>query len=159
VVLVERSLANKHCCWEGAEFGATLVETVLAKDKWCQEEAAAQQRRAEEEDVTAPVKPHDHVDVAIYCIQAECALRAAPLDAILAKIACGNILHNVPALPMTTSPPPTAMLSTSPCPTSYMDAVQSSKGGGACVIGSTIAYCRWPAPTSKLMHLTWLSHW
>ena len=40
-----------------------------------------------------PVMPPDPVDVAILCILADWALRAAPLNAILAKIECNDIAH------------------------------------------------------------------
>jgi hypothetical protein len=54
----------------------------------------------------------DLVDTPILCIQAECTLRAAPLETILAKIARSNIVHNAPAPLMTTLPHPLVMLST-----------------------------------------------
>jgi hypothetical protein len=54
------------------------------------------------------------VDVAIRCIQADCALCAAPLDAILAEIERDNIVHEAQALLMTTFPHPVAKLSTHP---------------------------------------------
>jgi hypothetical protein len=41
----------------------------------------------------APVLPPDPGNVAIRCIRVECALLAAPLDAILAEIECDNIMH------------------------------------------------------------------
>jgi hypothetical protein len=81
--------------------------------------------------VTTPVEPPGHIDATIRCIQAECAIRASPLDAILAKIAHENIAHDAPAPPMATLPPPAAMLSTSPCPTFYVGAVLATMGGSA----------------------------
>jgi hypothetical protein len=65
---------------------ATLAATALAKDKRHREEAAAEQRWVEEEHLMAPVEPPKHLDVAIRCILAKCALRAAPLNIILAEI-------------------------------------------------------------------------
>jgi hypothetical protein len=53
--------------------------------------------------------PLDPVDAAIWRIHAECTLRAAPLDAILAKIACKPIVHDAPAPLTTTLPHPMAM--------------------------------------------------
>ncbi len=70
-----------------------LPKLALAKDKRCQEEAAAEQRLADNERFMAPVRLPDPVDTAIRRIWANCALRTAPLDAILAEIECDNIAH------------------------------------------------------------------
>ncbi len=55
---------------------AALATQVFTKGKQCHEE---------DERVLVLDMPPDPVDTAIRCIQPECALRAAPLDAILAK--------------------------------------------------------------------------
>ncbi len=138
VVLVDSSLANDLQCQKAAKCAAALAAKALvdkkdavvyvwdsnaaasaalafAEDKWCQEDAA-QQCRAEADCVMVPVEPPDHSDMEIWHIRAECTLRAAPLNTILAEIACNNITHNALATLLTTSPPPMAMLSTSPCP-------------------------------------------
>jgi hypothetical protein len=70
-----------------------LPEPVLAKDKRRQEESATEQCRADDEHFMAPVMPPDPIDAASRCIKADCALCAAPLDAILANIECNNIAH------------------------------------------------------------------
>ncbi len=63
-----------------------LPKPALAKDKRCQEEAAAEKCQADDKCFMMPIIPHDPVDAAIRRIWADCTLRAAPLDAILAKI-------------------------------------------------------------------------
>jgi hypothetical protein len=97
------------CMWNTTA-SAVLV---LAEDKLCHVEAAAQQRREEDKSITALVMLPDPIDTVIRNIWEEWALCAAPLDAILDKIACNNITHDAPALRKTTLPPPMAMLSTS----------------------------------------------
>jgi hypothetical protein len=92
----------------------SLPELPLAKDKRCQEETAKKQCCADVEHVMVPVLPPNPGNAAIQHIRVECALLAAPLDAILAKIECDNIAHEAQAPPMTTLPHPAAMLSTPP---------------------------------------------
>jgi hypothetical protein len=70
-----------------------LLEPALAKDKWRQEEAPAEQRRVDNARFMVPEMPPHPVDAAILCIWADWALRAAPLNAILAKIECNDIAH------------------------------------------------------------------
>ncbi len=91
-----------------------LPEPGLAKDKRRQEETAKKQRRADDKHIMAPVLPPDPGNAAIRRIQVECALLAAPLDAILAKIERDNIAHEAQAPPTTTSPHPAAMLDPPP---------------------------------------------
>ncbi len=86
----------------------------LALDKQRQEETAKKQRRADDKRVMAPVLPPDPGNAAIWRIRVECALLAAPLEAILAKIERDNIAHEAQAPPTTTLPHPAAMLSTPP---------------------------------------------
>ncbi len=125
----------------------------LAKDKWhqedkrCQEEAAAKQRRADNKCVMALDMPPDPIDMAIWRIQAECALHAAPLDTILAKIARDDITRDAPALPTTTLPHPSAMLSTPPCPMTYVGVVLSTMGGRPCVKSLALPLLPQPSPT------------
>ncbi len=70
-----------------------LPKLALVKDKQCQEEAAAEQRLADNEHFMVPVRLPNPVDMAIRCIWENCALCTAPLDAILAEIECDNIAH------------------------------------------------------------------
>jgi hypothetical protein len=91
-------------------------EKALAEDKRRQEEFSKKQRCADDEHVMAPVLPPDPGNVAIRRIWVECALLAAPLDAILAEIERNNIAHKARAPPTTTSPHTAAMLSTPPPP-------------------------------------------
>jgi hypothetical protein len=68
-------------------------EKAFAEDKRRQEETAKKQRRADHEHIMAPVLPPDPGNEAIQRIWVECALLAAPLDAILAEIEHDNIAH------------------------------------------------------------------
>ncbi len=72
---------------------SALPEPALAKDKRRQEEAAAEQCRADDRHFMAPVMPPDPVDGAIRRIWENCALCAAPLKAILAEIERDDIAH------------------------------------------------------------------
>ncbi len=78
MALAAKTLANKkeaaERAWELAT--AALAAQVFTKGKRCQEE---------DKRVMALDMPPDLVDTAIRRIQAECALSAAPLDAILAE--------------------------------------------------------------------------
>jgi hypothetical protein len=93
-----------------------LREPALAEDKRRQEEAAAEQCQADDKRFMAPVMPPDLVDVTIRRIWENCALCAAPLDAILAEIECDDIAHEAQALLTKTLPHPAAMMSTPPLP-------------------------------------------
>jgi hypothetical protein len=68
----------------------------LAKDKRRQEETAKKQRCSDDEQVMALVLPPNPVNAAIRRIRVECALLAAPLDAIVGNLPEGNICKNVP---------------------------------------------------------------
>jgi hypothetical protein len=105
-----------------------LPKPALAEDKQHQEKAATEQCWADNDRFMVPIMLLDPVDVAIWRIQADCALRAAPLDAILAKIECNDIAHEARAPLMTTSPHPLAMLSTAPCPMTYVGAALPMMG-------------------------------
>jgi hypothetical protein len=70
-----------------------LPELALAEDKWRQEEISKKQHCADARHIMAPVLLPDPVNAAIRRILAECALLAAPLNAILAEIECNNIAH------------------------------------------------------------------
>jgi hypothetical protein len=65
----------------------------LGEDKRRQEETAKKQRRSDNERVMAQVLPPGPVIAAIRRIRVECALLAAPINAILAKIECNDIAH------------------------------------------------------------------
>ncbi len=93
---------------------SALPEPALAEDKRRQKETAKKQPHSDDECIMAPVLPTDPINAAIRCIQVECALLAAPLDAILAEIECDDIAHKARAPPMTTSQDPAAMLCTTP---------------------------------------------
>ncbi len=70
-----------------------LPKPALAEDKWCLEETAKKQHHADDEHDMAPVLLPDPGKAAIQCIWVECALLAAPFDAILAKIERDDIAH------------------------------------------------------------------
>jgi hypothetical protein len=72
---------------------SSLPKLALAKDKRRQEDATTEQRRADNEHLNAPVIPPNPIDAAIGRIQADCALCAAPLNAILAEIERNEIAH------------------------------------------------------------------
>ncbi len=101
----------------------------MAKDKQRQEAVAAEQCQADDERLIAPVMLPDPVDAAIQCIWKNCALRAAPLKAILAMIECEDIAHEARAPPTTTLPHPAAMLSIPPRPMTYVGVDLSTMGG------------------------------
>jgi hypothetical protein len=123
-----------------------LPKLVLAKDKQRQEETAKNQCRADDKRVMALVLPPDPGNTAIRRIWVECALIAAPLDAILAEIECDNIAHKARAPPMTTSPHPAAMLSTPPRPMTYVGTVLSTMGGSTCAMSLALAPSTIPSP-------------
>jgi hypothetical protein len=132
------SLANEHCHHKAA----------LAEDKRRQEGTAKKQCRSDDECIMAPVLPPDPVNAAIRHIRVECALLAAPLDAILAKIERDNIAHEAQAPPTTTLPHPAAMLSTPPLPYDlcghgpFYDRGEHLRNVPCSgTIGHTIAYC------------------
>ncbi len=97
--LVAKALADERQRRDATKCAAALAAKMLANKKEAakraQESAAAalaaqvftegKRRQEEDEQVLALDMPPNPVDTAIRCIQAECALRAAPLDAILAK--------------------------------------------------------------------------
>ena len=70
-----------------------LPELALAEDKRRQEETPKKQGRSDDKRVMAPVLPPNPVIVAMGRIWVECALLAASLDAILAKIKCNDIAN------------------------------------------------------------------
>jgi hypothetical protein len=76
--------------------------------------------------VASPASP-DRVPAAFRRIQAACDTLAAPLDALLAEFAA---LAVDTAPPSKTSPVPTATLTPSPRPRSYLDAVVGPNGRG-----------------------------
>jgi hypothetical protein len=63
-----------------------LPKPALAEDKQHQEETTKKKHFADDKCVMAPVLLPDPANVAIRCIWVECALLAAPLDAIWAMI-------------------------------------------------------------------------
>jgi hypothetical protein len=116
-----------------------MPEPALVEDKRRQEETAKKQCRSDDKRVMAPVLPPDPINAAIWRIWVECALLAAPLDAILAKIECNNIANKAQAMPMTTSPHPAAMLFTPPHPMTYVGVVFSTMGGSTHVMSLALA--------------------
>jgi hypothetical protein len=91
------------CSGASCGIGGLGVGCGVGKDKQRQEEAAAKQCRADTKRVMVLVMPPDPIDAATWPIWAECVLRTAPLDAIMAKIAHDNIVHDPTAM---LSPPP-----------------------------------------------------
>ncbi len=124
----------------------SLPKPALAKDKRCQEETAKKQRCADDEGVTAPVLPPNPGNAVIRRIRVECALLAAPLNAILAEIEHDNIAHEAQAPPTTTLPHPVAMLSTPPRLVTYVGAVLSTMGGSTRATSLTLAPWAIPLP-------------
>jgi hypothetical protein len=123
-----------------------LPEPALAKDKRRQEETTKKQCRADDKRVMVPVLLPNLGNTAIQCIWVECTLLAAPLDAILAKIECNGITHEAQAPLTTTSPHPAAILSTPPCPMTYVGVVLSTMGGSTCVASLGLAPPAIPLP-------------
>ena len=163
----EKALANNACkqlCRESAKHTAALAKSALAveqtailadlalpklalaKDKRRQEETAKKQYHADDKRVMAPVLLPYPVNPTIRCIQVECALLAASLDAILAKIERNNIAHLAQALLTTTSPHPVAMLSTPPCSMTYVGRVLSTMGGSTRATSLALAPSSIPLP-------------
>jgi hypothetical protein len=124
----------------------SLPEPALADDKWRQEATAKKQRCADDECIMVPVLLPDPGNAAIRRIRVECALLAAPLDAILAKIERDDIVHEAQAPPTTTSPHLAAMLSTPPCPMTYVGAVLSTMGGSTRATSLALAPLAIPSP-------------
>ncbi len=143
-----------------------LPEPALAEDKRREEETAKKQRRSDDKRVMAPVLPPDPVNAVIRRIWVECALLAAPLNAILAKIERNNIPHKARALPTTTLPHPAAMLSTPPLPYDlrghgpFYDGGEHSRDVPCSgTVGYTIAYHRRPTTDGTPMRSTLLLLW
>ncbi len=126
---------------------SALPKLALAKNKRRQEEAAAEQCRADNKRFMALVMLPELVDVAIRRIWANCTLRAAPLDTILAKIACNNIAHEAQVLPTATLPHLAAMLSIPPRPMAYVGMVLSMMGGNTRATFLALAPSALPPPT------------
>jgi hypothetical protein len=94
----------------------------------------------------APVLPPHPVNVAIRRIWVECALLAAPLDTILAEIERNDIAYKARAPPTITSPYPVAMLSTPPCPMTYVGTVLYTMGGSTRATSLALAPSAIPSP-------------
>jgi hypothetical protein len=127
----EKALANDACkqrCQESAECteasaksalaaertmvlaDSALPEPALTEDKQCQEETAKKQCRSDDVRIMVPVLPPDPVNAAILCIWVECALLAAPLNAILAEIERNDIAHEARChIQRPCCPPPSAL--------------------------------------------------
>jgi hypothetical protein len=95
----------------------------------------------------ALVLPPNPVKMAIWRIWVECTLLAAPLDDILAEIERNDIPHEARALLTTTLPHPVAMLSTPPCPMTYVGTVLSTMGGSTHATSLALALPAIPSPT------------
>ncbi len=102
----------------------------------------------------ATVLPPDPVIAAIRRIWVECALLAAPLNAILAKIERNNIAHEARAPPTTTLPHLAAMLSNPPRPMTYVGTVLSRMGGSTRVTSLALAPLAIPPLTHFPLLLT-----
>ncbi len=162
----EKALADDTCkrhCRESAKCYAALAKFAeptrvsadlalskpdLVEDKWRQEETAKKQHHSDNECVMPPVLPPNPVNAAIRHIRVECALLAAPLDAILAEIEHDDIAHKARAPPTATLPHPAAMLSTPPPPYDLRGRGPFYNGGEhlsnvpcSGTVGYTIAYC------------------
>jgi hypothetical protein len=130
--LAAKALADEKQRRDAAECAAALAAKTLAEKKEAAKRAwdsvaaalAAQGKRHQEED-----------DMTIRRIQAECALCAASLDAILADIARDDIAHEM------------AMLSTPPCPMTYVGAVLSTMGGSTRATSLALAPSALTSPT------------
>ncbi len=145
---------------------SSLPQPALAEDKQRQEETAKKQHCADDKRVMAPVLLPDPGNAAIRRIRAECALRAAPFDAILAEIECEDIAYEARAPSTTTLPHPAAMLSTPPPPYNLCGCGPFYNGGEhSCnvprsgTVGYTIAYHQRPTPDGTPTRPTLLSHW
>jgi hypothetical protein len=123
-----------------------LPKPALAKDKRRQVETAKKQRRADDKQVMVPVLPPNPGNAVIQRIRVECALLTAPLNAILAKIECNDIAHEAQAPLTTTLPHPAAMLSTPPCPMTYVGTVLSTMGGSTRTTSLALAPLAIPSP-------------
>jgi hypothetical protein len=112
------NVADEQRCQELAERAAVLAKSALATEQATvsADLVLPKPTRTADERFMAPVLPPNPVDTAIRRIWADCTLRAAPLDTILAKIASDDIAHEAGAPPTTTLPHPAAMLSTPPPP-------------------------------------------
>jgi hypothetical protein len=72
---------------------ANKQRQAAAREKALADEANEQCQAAARQKALAKDKRHQEESAAIWRIQVKCALLAAPLDAILAKIECDNITH------------------------------------------------------------------
>jgi hypothetical protein len=89
---------EQDCCARAGLVTVDALATMLDDVPYAN--GAAQQCRAGNAALTKPLQV---VDAAIRCIQTKYNLLAAPLDAILATIACKDIAHTTLALPSPTS--------------------------------------------------------
>ncbi len=119
---------------EVAELDAAILDKRRCHEMAVQEKALAEDIRRPEE------------TAAIRRIWVECALLAAPLDAILAEIERDTIAHEARALPTTTSPHSAAMLSTPPHPMTYVGMVLSTMGGSSQATPLPLAQAALPSP-------------
>jgi hypothetical protein len=125
----------------------------LADNRQRQKEAFTQQRRAEDERITGPVMLPSPVDVAIQRIWQNALYALLLLMPSWPKLHT-TTLRTMPQLPPTTTlPPPTAMLSTSPRPMSYVGAVLSTLGGSPHAMSLALAphldLCLWSMANSR----------
>ena len=127
------ALAEERRHHEAVTQAASLAEAALAVDRLCLQPAEDRSLvDAGRHDTTmvcavaSPASP-DRVPAAIQRIQAACDTLAAPLDALLAEFAAIAVDT---APPPKTSSVPTATLTPSPRPRSYLDAVVRPNGRG-----------------------------
>ena len=124
------ALAEERRRHEAAAQTALLAEAALADERLrlhtAEDCSLVDAGRHDTATVSSPASPA-RIPAAIRRIQAACDTLAAPLDALLAEFAA---LAVDTAPPSKTSPVPTATLTPSPRPRSYLDAVVGPNGRG-----------------------------
>jgi hypothetical protein len=150
------NVAGEQHCQESAEHTAASAKSALVLEQApvSADLALPKPARTADKRFMVPVLPPDPVGAAIRRIWADCTLCAAPLDAILAKIASNDIAHEAQALPTTTLPHPAAMLSSPPHPMTYVGAVLSTLGGSPHATSPALAPLALPLPTVDGQHRT-----
>jgi hypothetical protein len=120
-VSADTSLTDKQRYHEVAEHAVALAE-----DKGHQVDDDAAQHQVADDQAAVLVEPHLGNMAIIEHIWTVFALCAAPLDTNLAGIAWEETAQTASAPLMTPSAHPAAMLSSPPCPKSYVGAVQAT---------------------------------
>jgi hypothetical protein len=125
---------------------ATEQRQAAAREKALADEANERRQAAARKKALAKDMRRPEETAAIRHIRVECALLAAPLDAILAEIECDNIAHEARAPPTTTLPHSAAILSTPPRPMTYVGVVLSTMGGSSQATFLPLAQAALPSP-------------